>query len=125
MQILGGKMTQRLIPNVKPKSIALDFDGVLNSYKGYDGDNLGMPRPGCKEFLEELSKDYNIIIFSARRYTKIIRWLNQYNLQEYICNVTRYKPKNVVCFIDDRGIRFTGDYNETLEMIKSFKTYWE
>ena len=125
MQILGGKMSKRLIPNVKPKSIALDFDGVLNNYKGYDGDNLGMPRPGCKEFLEKLSKDYNIIIFSARRYTKIIRWLNQYNLQQYICNVTGYKPKNVVCFIDDRGLRFTGDYDETLEMIKSFKTYWE
>lgn len=36
MQILGGKMTGRLIPNVKPKSIALDFDGVLNNYRGYD-----------------------------------------------------------------------------------------
>ena len=118
-------MSGRLIPNLKPQSIALDFDGVLNNYKGYDGDNLGMPRPGAKEFLQELSKDYNIIIFSARRYTKIIRWLNKYNLQQYICNVTGYKPRNVVAFIDDRGITFNGNYQETLEQIKYFKPHWE
>ena len=36
--------------------ICIDFDGVLNNYNGYDGDNLGTPRPGAKEFLEKLSK---------------------------------------------------------------------
>ena len=34
--------------------ICIDFDGVLNNYNGYDGDNLGTPRPGAKEFLEKL-----------------------------------------------------------------------
>ena len=127
MQILGGKnkMSKRLIPHLKPRTICLDFDGVLNTYTGYDGDNLGQPKPGAKEFLETLSKEYNIIIFSARRYTKIIRWLNQYNLQQYICNVTSYKPKNVECFIDDRAITFNGDYQETVKQIQKFKTYWE
>ena len=27
---------------MKP-TICVDFDGVLNNYKGYDGDNLGIP----------------------------------------------------------------------------------
>ena len=34
--------------------ICIDFDGVLNNYKGYDGDNLGTPKDGAKEFLEKL-----------------------------------------------------------------------
>lgn len=115
----------RLIPQYHPQSIAVDFDGVLNNYKGFDGDNLGTPRPGAKEFLIELSKKYNVIIYSARRYTKIIRWLNKYNMQQYVCNVTCYKPRKVVCFIDDRGLKFNGDYEETLKMINGFKPYWE
>jgi phosphoglycolate phosphatase-like HAD superfamily hydrolase len=117
-------MSERLISNNKPH-IALDFDGVLNDYKGFDGDNLGRPRPGCKEFLEQLSNDYNVIIFSARNYTKIIPWLNKYNLQTYVHNVTAFKPTKVVCFIDDRGITFNGNYQETLEQIRNFKPYWE
>ena len=115
----------RLIPLPKPETIAIDFDGVLNTYNGYDGENLGKPRPGCKEFLQELSQHYNIIIFSARNYTKIIPWLNTYNLQTYVHNVTGIKPTNVKCFIDDRGITFNGDYEETIRQVKDFRTYWE
>ena len=117
-------MSERLIPN-KKQSIAIDFDGVLNTYTGFDGDNLGKPRQGAKEFLETLSKEYNIIIFSARSYTKIIPWLNKYKLVRFVHNVTSQKPKKVVAFIDDRGIRFNGNYQETLEQLKNFKPYWE
>ena len=118
-------MSTRLIPNLHEKSIAIDFDGVLNNYDGYDGDNIGEPRPGAKEFLKTLSKDYNVIIFSARKYTKIIRWLNKYNMQQYVVDVTGYKPKNVVCFIDDRGIRFDGDYGKALQETENVKADWQ
>ena len=117
--------TKRLIPNLHEKSIAIDFDGVLNNYTGYDEDHIPEPRPGAKEFLIELSNMYNVIIFSARSYTKIIPWLNKYNLQMYVHDVTGYKPKDVVAFIDDRGITFNGDYEETLRQVKNFKPYWQ
>ena len=113
-----------LIPQ-KRESICVDFDGVLNNYTGYDGDNLGTPRPGCREFLEELSREYNVIIFSARNYTKIIPWLNKYKLVRFVHNVTGVKPNNVKCFVDDRAIGFNGDYDETLKLISCFRTYWE
>lgn len=104
--------------------ICLDFDGVFNNYKGYDGDNLGSPREGIREFLETLSKDYTIEVCSVRRYSKIIIWLDKHDLLKYVANVTSYKPA-AVCYVDDRGINFDGDYEKTLEQIKQFKTYWE
>ena len=123
MPILGGKMTTGIIPT-KGRTVCVDFDGVLNTYKGYKGDNLGTPRPGCKEFLEQLSKEYDVVIFSVRRYAKIIKWLNEYNLLQYVVNVTSYKPR-AVAYIDDRAIQFNGNYEQTLKELKGFKTYWE
>ena len=94
--------------------ICLDFDGVFNNYKGYDGDNLGSPREGIREFLETLSKDYTIEVCSVRRYSKIIIWLDKHDLLKYVANVTGYKPA-AICYVDDRGINFDGDYEKTLE----------
>ena len=113
----------RLITKTKP-TICLDFDGVFNNYKGYDGDNLGTPRPGIKKFLETLSQEYSITIFSARKYSLIIKWLKQHNLLMYVDNVTSYKPV-AVAYIDDRAIQFKGDYNKALTELKQFKPYWE
>lgn len=103
--------------------ICLDFDGVLNNYSGYDGENLGTPRPGAKEFLEELNKNYRVVVLSARRYSHIIKWLNDYGLWEYVADVTSFKPP-ALAYIDDRGISFNGDYQEILEQLKDFKPYW-
>ena len=44
---------------------------------------------------------------------------------QYVADVTSFKPKNVVCFVDDRAIKFNGDYAEALRHIDNFKTYWE
>ena len=115
----------RLIPYDKAKPpISIDFDGVLNTYTGYAGDNLGRPRPGAKEFLETLSQEYNITIFSVRPYLKIIPWLREYGLLCYVCNVTSQKER-AVAYIDDRGLKFEGDYDECLKQLKDFKPYWE
>ena len=118
-------MTERLIPIDKDKPpICIDFDGVLNTYKGYDGDNLGTPREGAREFLETLSREYTITIFSVRPYVKIIPWLEAHDLLCYVANVTSYKER-AICYIDDRGLKFEGDYKECLKQLKGFKPYWE
>ena len=116
-------MTKRLIRKDKP-TICIDFDGVLNNYKGFDGDNLSTPRPGAREFLETLSKEYSITIFSVRRYTKIIVWLTKYDLLQYVHNVTSYKIP-AVAYVDDRGINFNGDYDKVLQELKTFKPHWK
>lgn len=105
-------------------TICLDFDGVFNNYQGYDGDNLGTPRTNIKKFLQVLHKDFHIVVFSVRRYSLIIKWLNEHELLDYIDNVTSYKVP-AKCYIDDRGITFNGDFEQTLKQIYNFKTYWE
>lgn len=118
-------MTKRLIRRNKEKPVVcIDFDGVLNNYKGYDGDNLGTPKEGAREFLEELSRDYSITIHSVRRYTKIITWLTKHDLIKYVDNVTSYKIR-ALAYVDDRGINFDGDYKKVLHELKTFNPYWK
>ena len=50
------------------KNIAIDFDGVIHNFdKGYhDGTCYGEPIEGSLEALKEISRKYNIIIFTAK-----------------------------------------------------------
>lgn len=104
--------------------ICLDFDGIFNEYSGYDGDNIGQPRPGIELFLKKLNTRYRVWICSVRRYSKIQVWLEQHNLLQYVEFVTSYKPK-AVAYVDDRAIRFNGDFDETFKEIRKFKPYWK
>ena len=104
--------------------VCLDFDGVLNDYHGYEKDNLGELRPGAKEFIERLSRDYNVIIFSVRPFPKIVEWLKRHGLDKLVWDVTSSKPA-AVAYIDDRAIRFVGDYEKTLNELENFKPYWK
>jgi len=103
--------------------LCVDFDGVLNNYKGYDEDYLGTPREGAAEFLQTLSQKYTVIILSSRRYSKIIKWLQEYELLDYVGNVTSIKYP-AVAYIDDRGIQFNGDYDKILQELEDFTPYW-
>lgn len=108
---------------MKP-NICIDFDGVLTNYKGYKGDDLGEVKQGAKEFLETLSQEYNIIIFSVRPFSKVAEWLKENELKKYIWTVTSQKPP-AHAYIDDRALRFKGNYEETLEELENFKPYWK
>lgn len=105
------------------KTIAIDFDGVLNQYKGYDPKNLYEMRSGAREFLEELNKNYEIKIYSSREPHSIRIWLKHNQLEHLIKDISKDKPP-AIAYIDDRAIRFNGDYTEILEKVEE-KTYWE
>lgn len=107
----------------KKPPICIDFDGVLNTYKGWNGQNeLYTPRPGAKEFLNILTKKYEVIIFSARDNNKVREWLDKHGM--VYDKITNIKIP-AVAYVDDRAIKFEGSFLHTLSKIYNFKTHWE
>jgi len=107
------------------KNLCIDFDGVLNTYTGWQGnDELYSLKDGAKEFLQELAMSYRIYIFSTRNPFHIEKWLEKYDLKKYVFKITD-KKEPAYAYIDDRGIKFEGDYLKTIDELNSFKTYWE
>lgn len=107
------------------QTVAIDFDGVLNNYRGWCGEEeLGSPRDGAALFMKVLSAKYDIVVFTCRDVQRVREWLKKYNLLHMVQQVTTKKPL-AVAYIDDRAINFDGDYLEVLEKLKDFKTYWE
>jgi len=112
------------------KTIAIDFDGVLHTYdKGYfDGTCYGNPVPGAIEAIREISKEFKIIIYSAKakpdrplvngkKGTALVEeWLKKYEIFDCISSITSEKPRAIL-YIDDNAYRFDNWHN-TLSFIK-------
>jgi hypothetical protein len=113
------------------KNIAIDFDGVVHNFnKGYhDGTCYGEPLPGSLEAIRELSKKYNIVIFTAKAKpsrplvngktgTQLVReWLEKHNVLDCVEDITAEKPRAWL-YIDDKGYRFS-NWVETLKFVET------
>lgn len=111
--------------NKNKKTILIDLDGVLNEYKGiFDKDFISPIKSGAKEFLEELSKEYEIKIFTTRNKILTTKWLIENKIDNLVSDVTNIKD---ICwlFIDDRCIKFDGNYKETINNIHNFKVWYK
>ncbi len=109
----------------KRKTIMIDLDRVLNTYEGkYDENKLPKIRLGAREFVEELNKDYDLILFTTRNNLKATKWLIENKMDKYFKNVTNVKIPAYI-YLDDRAIKFSGDYQNTIKQIEDFKVYWK
>jgi hypothetical protein len=114
------------------KNIAIDFDGVVHSFdKGYyDGTCYGDPLAGSLTAIKNLSKHYNIIIFTAKAKpsrplvngkngTELVKeWLEKYGVMKYVSKITAEKPRAFL-YIDDKGYRFE-NWENTMRFLENF-----
>lgn len=111
---------------IKPQTICLDFDGVIHSYQhGWQGEDVISDPPVHKVDLaiKELRKDYRVVVFSSRCRTEkgiaaIHAWLQKHNIE--VDEVCDHKPPALV-YVDDRAVRFSGDWQQTIADIHAFK----
>ena len=110
--------------------IGIDFDGVIhkNSKGFYDGTVYDDPVNGVAESLKEISKNYDIIVYSAKaRKDRMLinektgkelieEWLIKQDLMKYVKEVTSEKPR-AVCYIDDKGVEFK-DWDSCMSNLK-------
>lgn len=111
-------------------TVCVDFDGVLAQYDGWKGEAvLGDPAPGALDFVRRLlTEHYRVIVHTTRDCEQIRRWLREHGLQVWVdetceLQVWNEKPPALV-YIDDRGFRFTGDWEAAYRAIKE-PAWWE
>lgn len=116
------------------ETIAIDFDGVINSYKsGFEEGVLpDPPTDGAIEWLKTLiNSEYEIIIHSARLTKKenkslIKKWLLKYGVTKEELNKLVFKEKPIaILYIDDLGWQFNGTNFPSLKEIANFKPWHE
>lgn len=114
------------------KAISIDFDGVLHDYSGgwtgYKPE--GGPVPGAVEFTSDLQdQGFQVIVSSCRALTDLGRryireWLDDNGFRMEFMHVTAEKP-HAEFYIDDRAIRFEGDFKQVEEQMKTLQPWFK
>jgi len=113
--------------------IMIDFDGVIHKYNGWNDGKLNDEAiDGAKEAIDQLRQNFEIVIFTTRASTsdngsertdmlldELKQWLEDRSI--YYDMITSEKL-GAIAYIDDRAIRFNGNWEETLNFIKSIES---
>ena len=134
-----------------PKTICIDFDGVIHSYvSGWKGADQ-IPDPPVEGAIEGLWRlvsdpEIDVAIYSARSgqpggIEAMRKWLNHWDSifrteavhkrnelkwvgRRLISNVRFPESKPpAICYVDDRGVPFTGDWSVITTDLKNFKPW--
>lgn len=117
-----------LIGTKNKKTVVFDFDGVIHSYVHpytTETDIPDPPVPGISELIDDLNKDFKVVVCSTRCQTStgkraVEEWLYKHGIAVY--DVVSDKPP-AVCYVDDRAIRFDGKTDGLAEQIRTFKSW--
>lgn len=108
------------------RTICLDFDGVVHSYRsGWRGAPV-IPDPpihGTAAAIARLRQQYRVVIYSARCRTiegrqAIDAWLRKHSIE--VDEICEHKPPALV-YVDDRAIPFRGDWDQVIADIRQFR----
>lgn len=110
-------------------NIAVDFDGVIHEFRGWgDGTCYGEPIEGSLEAIKNLSKQYNVIIFSAKvrpdrplvngktGLELVTEWLKKHQILDYVVDITHEKPR-AKFYIDDKAVHFENNWTQILKEV--------
>ena len=112
--------------DVKLKTVCLDFDGVIHSYRsGWQGES-NIPDPpihGVRDAIRHLRKRYRVVIHSARTSSEegiaaVRLWLAKHEIE--VDDICKTKPPAHV-YVDDRAIAFDGEWEQTIAAINDFR----
>lgn len=106
-----------------PRTIAIDFDGVLSDYRGWTGQvPTDPPVRGTREAVTRIRElGYRVAVFSCRALTVagregIAAWLTEHDIT--VDEITAIKP-HAVLYLDDRAERFVGCWDRVLAIIET------
>ncbi len=106
------------------KVILIDLDGVLNKYTGeYQENYIPEIQDGALLFIKNLSKKYNVKLFTTREKQLVLRWIKEHKIEEYVSDVTNTKEPAWL-YIDDRCVKFEGNFDKLTKQIETFKTWY-
>ena len=108
----------------RKRTIVLDFDGLLHSYRrGWTGPvPEDDPVPGAQGFVRAVQeRGYEVLVVTTRAATRAGRegtefWLLQHGFP--VLPVRSDKPPAVL-YVDDRAFRFDGDFQAVLRFLDS------
>jgi hypothetical protein len=108
------------------RTVCLDFDGVLHSYRsGWCGADV-IPDPpihGTRESVALLRQQYRVVVSSSRCHTPegrqaVRTWLEKHQIA--VDEVCEHKPPAYV-YVDDRAVRFRGNWDDLITDIREFR----
>ncbi len=105
--------------SIEINTVCIDIDGTICSQEKSENYSKAIPLEGALDTLKKIKKrGYNIVLFTARHFnhwetTK--EWLKKYNV--VYDQIVFGKPTSKY-YIDDRAIKFDGNWNDVFEKIK-------
>lgn len=107
------------------RTILIDLDGVLNTYTGsYDEKFIPPLKDGADVFLEKLAEKFDLKLFTTRSKVLVEKWCKDNDIMHYFSEITNVK-KMAWLIIDDRCIKFDGNYQLMLSKIFEFKPWYK
>ena len=130
-RLLASESIGVLQENGRRRTVAVDFDGVIADYDGWKGaHSLGAPRPDVIAALQQLrAEGWKIIVHTTRGAESIRRYLIDADVpfdelnQNSDYQTAGHKPVATV-YWDDRAVCYSGDAMRDLEIIRSFRTWF-
>jgi hypothetical protein len=108
-------MDPAMKPEAERYTVAVDFDGVIHSYTSPWTKPEEIPDPpveGAIDWLNEISKDFRVVIHTTRARTfdgaaAVVVYLHRHGYTVMPEDISYAKPPALI-YLDDRAVRFEG-----------------